>query len=116
MVEQKQPSPVSERPIGFEESLARNLIEITTPKDETIDFHSEFDDEEILSLAALKTWAKATGFEIINDFCTFFERLRVSRFRQGRREVALTVGLAGGGGGIARAPKSFRDLLTSLRV
>jgi hypothetical protein len=116
MEQQKQPSPVSERPIGFEESLAKNLIEITTPKDETIDFHSEFDDEEILSLSALKSWAKATGFDIINDFCTFFERLRVSRFRQGRREVALTVGLAGGGGGIARAPKSFRDLMASLRV
>jgi hypothetical protein len=114
MVEQK-PLPVSERPLGWEESLARNLQEITTPKNETVDFHSEFDDEEILNLSALKTWANTTGFKVIDDFCTFFERLRVSRFRQGRREIALTVGLAGGGG-VTRTPKSFRDLIGSLRV
>lgn len=109
-----KPSPMAERPMGQEESLARSLQELTSPTDETIDFHSEFDDEEILYLSALKTWAKVTGFDVIADFCTAFERLRVSRFRQGRREVAFTVGLAGGGG--MRAPKSLRDMVGSLRV
>lgn len=113
MAEQK-PSPTAERPIGQEESLAKSLQDLTNPKDETIDFHSEFDDEEILSLAFLKTWGKQTGFEIIERFCTNFERLRVSRFRQGRREIALTIGL-GSGGAVAGRPKTIRDLLSGLR-
>jgi hypothetical protein len=114
MAETSAPSPVAERPIGQEESLARSLQELTTPKDDTVDFHSEFDDEEILYLSALKTWASETGFKVIDDFCTKFERLRVSRFRQGRREIALTVGLAGGGA--VKTPKSLRDMFGSLRV
>jgi hypothetical protein len=100
--------------LGAEEALANSLSGLTSPKEEAIDFLTELDDEEILNATALKTWADATGFEILSDFVTFFERLRVSRYRQGRREVTLAISLAGGAG--ARTPKSVRDILGSLRI
>jgi len=111
----EKPSPVAERPVGVEESLATSIGHLTTPKNENMDFHTELDDEEILNATALKTWADVTGFEILNDFVTNFERLRVSRYRQGRREIAVTIGLASGGAA-ARTPKSLRDMLGSLRI
>lgn len=108
----EKPSPVSERPIGQEEALAKSLLELTKPK--IIEFFSELDDEEILMLSALKSWAKITNVQILDDFCNSFLKLRVSRFRQGRREIALAVGLASGG--MPTKPKSLRDFLSSLRV
>ena len=112
MAEEK-PLPVKDRPIGSEEALARTLLELTDPK--KFEFFSELDDEEILVLSALKTWGDKTGFKVINDFCDYFLKHRVSRYRQGRREIALAVGLASGGIP-ARTPKSLRTILSGLRI
>jgi hypothetical protein len=106
-----RPSPISQRPIGHEESIAKSLQQLTTPEKENLDFLTEADDEEILNLTALKLWASETGFSILDQFCDNFERLRVSRYRQGRREITLSVGLASGGS-VAGRPKSVRDLLS----
>lgn len=110
----EKPSPVSERPIGQEESIARSLQELTTPIGENIDFLTDLDDEDILYISALKIWGETTGFKIFNDFCDNFERLRVSRSRLGRREIGATIGLSSGG--IVTRQKSLRDLLGSLRL
>ena len=79
-----------------------------------MEFFSELDDEEILMISALKTWAKVTGIKVLNEFCNNFLKLRVSKHRAGRREIALTIGLAGSG--IPPRAKGLRDLLSSLRV
>lgn len=110
----EKPSPVSERPIGQEESVARSLQELTTPHEDNIDFLSDLDDEDILNITALKIWGEVTGFDIFKEFCHHFERLRVSRNRLGRREIGATIGLSSGG--IIPRQKSLRDLLGSLRL
>jgi len=111
----EKPSPVADRPLGTEESLAKSLQELTAPKDENIDFLTELDDEEILNLTALRLWGEETGFDIFKNFCIIFERLKVSKFRQGRKEISLGIGLAsgGGGGGVGRG---LRSLISSLRL
>ncbi|MEM1543731.1 MAG: hypothetical protein QW795_03515 [Candidatus Bathyarchaeia archaeon] len=113
MAEEK-PSPVSERPIGQEESVARSLQELTTPHGDNIDFLTDLDDEDILNISALKVWSDLTGFEVFKEFCNYFERLRVSRLRLGRKEIGATIGLSSGG--LIQRQKSLRDLLGSLRI
>lgn len=109
----KTPSPVRERPVGSEEALAKTLLEFLNPK--AIEYYTELDDEEILMISALKTWAKETKLKILDEFATHFLKLRVSKHRQGRREIPLAIGLAGSGipsgGG-----RSLRSLLSSLRI
>jgi len=107
-----KPAPMRERPIGQEEALAKTLLELMNPK--VMEFFSEVDDEEILMISALKTWSKATGFKVLDEFCDNFLKLRVSKHRAGRREIALTIGLAGGG--VAPRAKGLRDLLSTLRI
>lgn len=113
-MEEKKPAPVSDRPIGQEESIAKSLQELTSPKQENVDFLTELDDEEILNLSALKVWGEETGFEIFKNFCAHFERLKVSRGRQGRREISMTIGIAGGG--VIPSRKGLRDLISSLKI
>lgn len=111
---EEKPSPVSERPIGQEESIAKSLQELTTPQKENIDFLTELDDEEILNISALKLWGETTGFLVFNDFCQHIERLKVSKNRWGRKEIGATISLSGGG--IIQRQKSLRDMLSSLRI
>lgn len=110
----ERPLPVSDRPIGQEESIAKSLQELTTPEEENIDFLTDLDEEDILNIAALKTWGKTTGFDILIDFCTHVERLRVSRNRLGRREIGATISMSSGG--MIQRHKGLRDLLGSLRL
>jgi len=109
----KAPSPIRERPLGSEEALAKTLLEFMNPKN--IEFFSELDDEEILMISALKTWAKETKLKILNEFVTHFLKLRVSKHRQSRREIPLAIGLAGSGIP-AGGGRSIRSLLSSLRI
>lgn len=111
---EEKPAPVSERPIGQEESIAKSLQELTAPSEENIDFLSDLDDEEILHISALKVWGNTTGFDIFNKFCNNIERLKVSRNRWGRKEIGATISLSGGG--IIQRQKSLRDLFSSLRI
>ena len=111
---QEKPSPVSERPIGQEESIARSLQELTTPTEDNIDFLSDLNDEEILNISALKLWGEETGFDVFKKFCHHIERLKVSRNRWGRKEIGATISLSGGG--IIQRQKSLRDLFSSLRI
>lgn len=74
----------TEKVLGFEEQMAKNL-EIIAPKD--IKQRSDLDDEEILNLSLIYTWGDVTNCEILKKFADNFLKLRVSRFRLGRREI-----------------------------
>jgi len=79
--------PISpkEKVYGTEEALARGILDLLkTGKTKIL---SDLDDEEILNLSLLYTWADITGNDTLRKFCDNFLQLRVSRFRLGRREV-----------------------------
>lgn len=109
----KAPAPIRERPLGSEEALAKTLLEFLNPR--AIEYYTELNDEEIMMISALKTWAKETKLKILDDFATHFLRLRVSKHRQGRREIPLAIGLAGSGVPTSGA-RSLRSLLSSLKL
>jgi len=105
-------SPLKDRPLGQEEALAKSLLELTQP--EKIELFSDLNDEEIIALSALLTWGKELKIKVLKTFVQQFLRLRVSRYRLGRREIALTVGMAGGSVGVK--PKSVKDLFAGLKI
>lgn len=111
MVKVPTPAPLHERPIGTEEALAKAILELMNPK--IIDYFSELNDEEILMLSALRSWGRITGIKEIDSFVADFLKLRVSKHRQGRREIPLSIGFASGG---APSPRGLRSLLSSLRI
>jgi len=108
-----KPLPTKERPLGQEEAIATTLLEFLNPKE--ISYYTELDDEEIMMISALKTWAKETRLKILDDFSNHFLKLRVSKNRQGRREIPLAIGFAGGAPATTTA-RGLRSLLGSLRI
>jgi len=106
-----------ERHISQEEALAKSLLKISEvdPKD-IPKIISEVDDPEIFSLSALYTLGEELGIDALKEFCDNFLLLRISKHRLGRREIAITVGLASAGGGGGWRPKSIRDLFSGLRL
>jgi len=72
---------------GPDEALGQGMTELfkTAPKKAML--LSDLDDEEILNLSLLLTWADLIDSEAMKSFCENFLRLRVSRFRLGRREI-----------------------------
>jgi hypothetical protein len=79
--------PVSptEKVYGTEEALAKGILDLLkTGKTKIL---SDLDDEEILNLSLLYTWADLIKSDALKQFCDNFLQLRVSRFRLGRREI-----------------------------
>jgi hypothetical protein len=106
-----------ERHVGQEEALAKTLLKLTEvpPEDLVKTITQVREDEELFYLSALYTWAKETNMSTLKDFCDNFLLLRISSERQGRKELALTVALAGSGG-LSIRPKSFKDVFSGLRL
>lgn len=100
----------SEKVLGFEEQIASSLSDIS-PKD--IKQRSDLDDEEILNLSVIYLWGEVTGCKTLQKFADNFLKLRVSRFRLGRREIVAL-------GSSAAEPerrrfKTIRDLFSGIR-
>mgnify|MGYP001139987361 CR=1 FL=1 len=97
--------------MGEEEARAQSLLELLEKtKPELL---SDLNDEEILYLALLKTWAKQVNCKILDDFCNNFMNLRVSRNRMGRREIVFAVSLIAER--LKGAPRTIKDLFAGIR-
>jgi hypothetical protein len=96
--------------LGFEEQIAVSLGHIS-PQD--YKEKSDLDDEEILHLSTIYLWAEITGVKSLKTFADNFLKLRVSRFRLGRREV---VALGSSQSEPERRKlKSIKDLFAGIR-
>jgi len=92
-----------------DESVAQaKLIQSLLPKD-WLKGMSELTDEEIFALTLLYTWSEYTKVKIIKYICDTFLLLRLSKFRLGRREIALVVSILSAGGFPTKG--GFKDLL-----
>lgn len=102
----KRPDRVEDESFAVAQ-LIKSLLNLDTKLLKAI---SDIDDNEILTLALLFSWAKHTSNKIISDVCNEFLSLRLSRFRLGRREVSLVASLVSGGV-LPMGRKGFKDLL-----
>jgi hypothetical protein len=68
-----------------DEALARVAMILATTKKKKL--LTEIDEAEVVSLACLKVVAAKTKDSMLNDFCDNFMLLRVSKKRQGRKEL-----------------------------
>jgi len=96
--------------LGFEEQIALSLGHIS-PKD--IKMQSDLDDEEILNLSVIYLWGEMIGVKTLKKFADNFLRLRISRFRLGRREI-IAIGL-GTSEPERRKIRSIKDLFMGIR-
>jgi hypothetical protein len=105
--------PVSptEKVYGTEEALAKGILNLLHTKD-TKTF-SDLDDEEILNLSLLYTWADLIKDNALKKFCDNFLELRVSRFRLGRREIVSIASFTGEPE--RRKIKGIKDLFAGFR-
>jgi len=94
-------------------AIAKLIESLGEARGESIKILSDLDDEEILSLTVLYTVADILKEKSIRKICDNFLKLRGSKFRLGRREVALIAILASGG--MLPRGKSLKDIL-SIRI
>jgi hypothetical protein len=113
MAKQETPKMISptDKPVGLEEQVAKGLDELF--KTDKFLLFSDLDDEEILNITLLMTWADTLGIQTITDFCRNFLQLRVSRFRLGRREVVSIASYSAEPE--RRKMKSLKDLFAGMR-
>lgn len=76
--------------LGFEEQVSVSLSDIS-PKE--LKMKSDVDDDEIPNLCVLYVLGEVLGIDVLKNFADNFLKLRVSRFRLGRREI---VGIGSG--------------------
>jgi hypothetical protein len=101
----------TEKVYGTEEALAKGILDLL--KSDKSKILSDLDDEEILNLSLLYTWAEVIDCSALKKFCDNFLQLRISRFRLGRREI---VGIASYSGEPERKKiKSIKDLFAGIR-
>lgn len=89
MPEEKMQFPadmsVDEESLSREEALAKVAMSLT--KDDNPQLMSDLDESEVSMLSALETVGTVTELNILNVFAKNFENLRVSKDRQGRKEL-----------------------------
>jgi len=102
-------SPDKKPVLGTEEAIAtliQELLATNTPKTQT-----DLSDEEIGFMALLSTTAEKMKIAALREFCKNFALYRVSRYRQGRRELVNIASYTGEGLGERRKKiKSVKDL------
>jgi len=96
---------------GTEEALAKGILDLL--KSEKTKILSDLDDEEILNLSLLYSWAEITKCDAIKKFCDNFLQLRVSRFRLGRREIVSVASYTGEPD--RKKVRSIKDLFAGIR-
>jgi len=74
----------TDKVLGFEEQVAKSLGEISVSD---VKERTDLDDEEILNLSVIYLWGEILGVKCLKKFADNFCKLRVSRFRLGRREI-----------------------------
>jgi hypothetical protein len=74
----------TEKILGLDEQIAKNL-EIIAPKE--VKERSDIDDEEIMGLSVIYLWGDMLKIPALIDFADNFCKLRVSKWRLGRREM-----------------------------
>lgn len=90
MVERKQETP-EPTVFGVEEAMARIALEQMKPEGEKLKTVTDVTPEEIFALSALLRYADLFDSTIMKKWVEDFMRLRISRWRLGRKENLLTV-------------------------
>jgi hypothetical protein len=83
----------TEKAYGQEEAVAKGILDLL--KTEKKKIFSDIEDDHILNLSILFTWAEMIKCEAIKKVCENFLELRVSRFRLGRREIIAVASYSG---------------------
>jgi|YelNatPaOPRAMG01_1025707.scaffolds.fasta_scaffold00950_60 hypothetical protein len=99
--------------LGTEEAIAtliQELLITKNPKTQT-----DLSDEEIGFLALLSTVGERLKIEALKEFCKNFSLYRVSRYRQGRRELANIASWSGEAYERKKGIKSIKDLFGGIR-
>jgi hypothetical protein len=78
-----------EKVVGTEEAVARIGMEFLSPDKENVPLLTDLTPKEIFILTALKALADFYDSKIIDKFILTFMKLRVSRYRIGRKELIL---------------------------
>jgi hypothetical protein len=100
--------------LGTEEAIARLIQELMATNKPKI--QTDLSDEEIGFMALLSSVGESMKIKAIRDFCLNFCLYRVSRYRQGRRELVDIAGFAGAESTDKRRKiKSVKDLFSGIR-
>ena len=101
----------TEKVYGTEEALAKGILDLLKSTNKKI--LSDLDDEEILNLSLLYSWAEQIKCNALTKFCDNFLQLRISRFRLGRREIVNIASFSGDPD--RKKVKSIKDLFSGMR-
>jgi hypothetical protein len=83
------------------------LLKTNKPK-----IFSDLDENHVLNLSVLYSWADVASVDAIKKICDNFCMLRVSRFRLGRREIIAVASSIGEPE--RRKVKSIKDLFSGI--
>jgi len=75
--------------VGTEEAVARIGMEFLSPDKENVPLLTDLTPKEIFIISGLQALADFYNSKIINNFILTFQKLRVSRYRIGRKELIL---------------------------
>lgn len=103
-----------DRIFGTEEALGQGMMELFQTSKKNIRIMSDLDEEEILNLSLLYTWADMIDSQFLKTFCDNFLQLRVSRMRLGRREI-VAIG-SNTNNPEKKRIRSIKDMFSGIRV
>lgn len=78
-----------EKVVGTEEAVARIGMEFLSPEKENMPMLTDLTPKEIFILSGLRSLADFYNSMIMKRFILLFMKLRVSRYRIGRKELIL---------------------------
>jgi hypothetical protein len=78
-----------EKVVGTEEAVARIGMEFLSPDKENMPLLTDLTPKEIFILSGLKCLSDFYSSKVMEKFILVFEKLRVSRYRIGRKELIL---------------------------
>ena len=113
MPEVRKEAPTPEV-FGTEEALAKIVMEMLKPEGDKLYTVTDVTPQEIFGISAMLRYAKIFKSDVMNDWVTDFLKLRISRFRLGRREfIVLGTGIKE----VAeeRRKRGVKDLYAGLR-
>jgi hypothetical protein len=98
----------SQEVFGLDEALARTITQLAEPTEDKIKTMSDLTPKEIFFMARLFMISSEYNLSGIDAWCRDFLRLRVSRFRIGRKEMFVL------GSGIGSSEKQKKANISDL--
>ena len=100
---------------GTEEAIAQLITQLMDVEKNKVKMLSDIDDLEIGALTVLSCIGEKLKLKSLTAFVDNFCRLRISRYRLGRREAVRIASYSTAEAGERKRAKSIRDLFAGIR-